>query len=669
MSLEEITKIIMERADVPPDVKEDIQKIIAERVLADGLLKVSENKYQNKYQRLFETAKDGILILDPENGMIEDVNPFLVDLLGYSTEEFRKKTIWDIGFFSDILSNQIKFEELQEKKYVRYDNLPLETKDGRHINVEFVSNIYKVDGHDVIQCNIRDITQRRMAEDALAYKIAYKNMLLEAQLETSLDGILAVDEHGHTILFNKRFGELWNIPHNVLETKDDKDIMNFVLQQLKDPQEFTEKLEFLYDNPDEASREEILSVDGRCFDRYSSPLKDSEGKYYGRIWFFHNITERKQMERALIEKERLSAIGELAAGVAHDFNNALQGIFGNLELALIQPIPIDVRGYLETVKKSAIDAAARINKLQRFAGKKKENALYTLVNINSVVDDAIAQSKYLWNGEIQKQGQDINIKNRCVEDLVVFGNDAELRSVLYNLLKNSVQSMPQGGDITIDTRNEGNNAYLAVTDTGIGMDQATKKRVFQPFFTTKGYEQGRGLGMSSVYTIITEHKGQVYVKRTCPGKGTSIEIMLPYVDGRLVSDKKTEPRYEGSAKVLWVDDEEIIRYIGKRILKSLGHTADIAGSGQEALELLAKNQYDLMITDIGMPRMSGWQLAERIKGMYNGMKIAILTGYGGEDVSDEQRSRYGVGYIIGKPVFKEQLEKLVGEVLQMKQNG
>jgi CheY-like chemotaxis protein len=323
--------------------------------------------------------------------------------------------------------------------------------------------------------------------------------------------------------------------------------------------------------------------------------------------------------------------------------------------------------YLETVKQSAIDAAARIKQLQRFAGKSKNSGVYSVVKINSIIDDAITQTRNLWKDEAHKTGLEIMIKNIAKGDITVLGNDSELRSVLYILLKNSVQAMPQGGTITVDARREGNEVYLTVADTGIGMNEETKMKIFQPFFTTKGFELGKGLGMSSVYAIINEHKGKVYVKKSNPGEGTEMEIKLPYGELLPDVDKKSMRHYKGSARVLWVDDELGLRKIGKMMLESLGHTADIAGSGLEAIDLLAKGQYDLMITDFGMAGMSGLQLTERIKGLYPNMKIAVITGWGEESINDDHRKKYGIGYIIGKPIDITRLENLVGEVVQMKQ--
>lgn len=405
----------------------------------------------------------------------------------------------------------------------------------------------------------------------------------------------------------------------------------------------------------------------RYWNDNGSPIMDQEGKPKKWVGGISDITERKEAEEALIQAQRLSAIGELASGVAHDFNNSLQGIFGNIELALLRDISPEVRGYLETIKKSAVDAASRIQQLQRFSGKGKSQNGYEQLNLNSIVDDAVSQTRPLWKDESEKVGITITIeKNYTGKELRVDANSGELRSVLYNLIKNSVHAMPEGGKLAFETGENEMGVYITVTDTGTGMDEETKTRVLQPFFTTKGFEQGKGLGMSTSYAIVKEHGGEIYVKETVLGKGTSIEIMLPYSKGKENRLEDAVSGYEGSARVLWVDDEKVIRNMGKDLLETLKHSADIAESGEEALSLLRNNRYDLMITDVGMPNMSGWQLAKRIKGNYPEMMVAVVTGWGA-DVSNEEKEKHGVGYVLGKPIDMDQLKHMVGEVLQLKQ--
>jgi len=301
-----------------------IQRDISERKRAEKKLLISETRYR----RLFEAAKDGILILNANTGRIEDVNPFLVEMLGYTHTEFLNKELWEIGLFKDIVANKAAFQELQEQRYIRYDNLPLKTKDGNPIWVEFVSNTYDVHGKDVIQCNIRDITKRRNTEIELASKTAF----LEAHMDSSLDGILVVDGGGRKILHNRRMIDLLKIPPQIFENKDDAVQVGFVTHQTKNPQEFMDKVIHLYSHPDEVSRDEIELIDGTILDRYSSPVRNKEGKHFGRTWTFRDITEfRASQDRVRRSEDRLQNILDNMRDVV--FTVSPLGIFTSLSPA------------------------------------------------------------------------------------------------------------------------------------------------------------------------------------------------------------------------------------------------------------------------------------------------------------------------------------------------
>ena len=245
-----------------------------------------------RYRRLFEAAQDGILILDADTGQVMDANPFMKDLLGYSQQEFLGLKLWEIGPFKGEAASKITFAELQQADRLRYEGLPLETKDGARVEVEFISSTYLVDEKELIQCNIRDITRRKLAEDQLLWKTAF----FEAQVHSAIDGILIVDREGKKILQNQRMVDLWNIPQEFADEPNDRHQLDWVAKQVKNPEQFVEKVDHLYAHPDEISQDEVELVDGRFFDRYSAPVRGKDGKDYGRIWSFRDITERKRGE-------------------------------------------------------------------------------------------------------------------------------------------------------------------------------------------------------------------------------------------------------------------------------------------------------------------------------------------------------------------------------------
>lgn len=378
-----------------------------------------------------------------------------------------------------------------------------------------------------------------------------------------------------------------------------------------------------------------------------------------------DISERKQAEKAILESQRLGAIGEMSSAVAHDFNNSLQTIFGNLELALLNDaIPNQVRNYLEIIKTSASDAATRVQLLQRFGGKKHTLSTYSQINCNNLIDDVIIQSRPLWKGQSEKRGIEINVVTKYSDIPFIKGNEGELRAVMYNIIKNSIEAMPDGGVIAFATSSIDDDIEIRISDTGIGMEEETKKRIFQPFFTTKGFEIGRGLGMSGAYTIIQEHGGFINVNSE-KFKGTTIEIKLPIVGKEEIENKEVrEEAFYQQAKILWVDDDNMIKELALNIIEVLGHKGDSVSSGKDALEYLENNIYDLVVTDIGMPGMNGWELAEKIKEKYEGkIKVAVQTGWG-DQIDDEMKKKYGIISVLGKPFKVEQVKNLINSIIQ-----
>lgn len=198
------------------------------------------------------------------------------------------------------------------------------------------------------------------------------------------------------------------------------------------------------------------------------------------------------------------------------------------------------------------------------------------------------------------------------------------------------------------------------------MTDDVKSRVFQPFFTTKGFEIGRGLGMSGAYSIIKEHNGDLKILRSAPGKGTTIEVLIPFSNfSEENNEQENVKEFEGAAKILWVDDEPMIQEIASELIEALGHKCKMVSGGMEALEILEVESFDLIITDIGMPRMSGWQLADKINEKYNGkMKVAALTVWSNQ-FDDDERISHNVDFILTKPIKINELKSLIDKAMQL----
>jgi PAS domain S-box-containing protein len=268
---------------------------ITERRKIQQALKESREMYQT----LFEGAAEGILVADIETKRFKYANPAICRMLGYTNEELKQLSVSDIHPKEELRYAISEFEAIVQGKKVLTESIPCLRKDGTVLYAEIIGGNILVDG---TQCNVgffTDITERKHAEEELLFNTA----LLEAQSETSIDGILVVDSKGKSLSFNKRYGQLWDIPQHILNTRDSEKMLQYVLSQLKEPDKFLERVKYLYAHKDEKSRDEIQFKDGKVFDRYSSPLRDSTGKHFGRIWYFRDITQHKHTEQEL-EKAR-----------------------------------------------------------------------------------------------------------------------------------------------------------------------------------------------------------------------------------------------------------------------------------------------------------------------------------------------------------------------------
>ena len=281
---------------------------------AEESLRASESRYH----RLFESAKDGILILDADTGCIADVNPFLMELLGYSHDEMLGKTVGELSPFKDILSNQAMLERLQKDGYIRYHDLPLETRAGRKIAVEFVSNVYQAGDKQVIQCNIRDITAQKKVENAAIRLAAIIEFSDDAIIGMDMAGAIQSWNPGAEKLFGYTAGEMSGASLERLIPADREVEANQVLEKIKHG-ESARNIEAVWQAKGGRRIDVSVTV---------SPIKDSTGKVVGASKVARDITERRKLQAQFIEAQKMEVVGQLASGVAHDFNNILAVIMG-----------------------------------------------------------------------------------------------------------------------------------------------------------------------------------------------------------------------------------------------------------------------------------------------------------------------------------------------------
>ena len=372
------------------------------------------------------------------------------------------------------------------------------------------------------------------------------------------------------------------------------------------------------------------------------------------------LREPETWTQSQTQRNRLETLGRMTMGIAHDFNNLLSGILGYTELLLGYAIddkndPI-LAEHLRTIERAALDGAALIRKIQQYIRQEKQTH-FTPLDIPTIIQDCITLTRPYWYNEPRRLGISIEVEQDISDVPPVLGSATELREVFLNLILNAVQAMPQGGIIIFRTTNIGPGVRVDVIDTGVGMSDDVRKRIFEPLYTTKG-ERGTGMGLAVSYGIIQEHEGTIRVDSSL-GKGTSFSIVLPRAEK--TRPKRTEVVAEGpqnSARILVVDDEHMVRTILDKLLTLKGHTVLQAESGDDALRLLESHDLDLVITDLGMPQMNGRQLAHAIRKKHPGLPIVLLTGdtEAGEPSED-------VDIVLSKPFKIDQLDTTIQNVL------
>ena len=380
----------------------------------------------------------------------------------------------------------------------------------------------------------------------------------------------------------------------------------------------------------------------------------------------HYIAEQDRIREQYAQIEKLSALGELASGVAHDFNNTLAGILGRAQLLLSTKDPEKIEAGLQLIIKTAKDGAKTIKRIQDFARQRRDHD-FQPVSVDQLLLDVREITRPRWKSRAESEGVHLTLELKLgTDDARVMGDESELREVLINMVFNAVDAMPEGGTITLSAREAGGQIEIAVSDTGEGMTDDVRPRVFDPFFTTKG-KAGMGLGLAVSYGIIRRHEGSVSVHSE-PGRGTSFRILLPPASARAESKPSGElpsislvPQQPGRTRILVVDDEERVRELMRDILESEGYCVALARGGREALELLSESEYDAVFTDLGMQGMSGWELARAVRERDESLPLAVITGWG-EAVGSTERDAARVDWVVTKPFDASQILLIAREV-------
>jgi len=639
--------------------------VLKNKLLEEQNIRQTLQDSEKRYRRLFESARDGILILDAETGRVVDVNPYLLQLLGYSYDALRGQYIWELGVFKDIAASKEAFKTLQDSEYIRYEDLPLETRNGHPIAVEFVSNVYLVDHSKVIQCNIRDITARKRAD-------AERKRLLAA-IEQAGEGIVMTDAQGNIEFVNPAFEQITGYSHTEVLGRNPRILKSGTHDDLF----YRDLWETISSGRTWAGRLVNKRNDGKLYTEETtiSPVREASGRIVNYVAVKRDISEHLRLSAQFQQAQKMEAVGLLAGGVAHDYNNMLGVILGYAELALEKVGPAEpLHADLEIIITAARRSVDITRQLLTFA--RKQTIIPVVLDLNQTVETMLAMIRRLI-------GEDIDLAWLPKANLRPIKMDpTQVDQILANLCVNARDAFTGSGKITIETGNvdfdaaycadhfgfvEGAYVLLAVSDDGCGMSKEVMEHIFDPFFTTKEEGHGTGLGLSTVHGIVKQNNGFINVYSE-PGKGTTFRIYLPQHVEQAAASAQTKaldiPVSQGET-VLVVEDEPVLLMMAQMMLRKLGYRVLAAGTPSKAIELAEQHerQIHLAITDVVMPEMNGRDLAECLQALSPGLKILFMSGYTADVIARRGVLEAGVNFL-QKPFSVHDLATKVREVLE-----
>ncbi len=472
-------------------------------------------------------------------------------------------------------------------------------------------------------------------------------------VENASDAILLFDISGKCVEVNERTSQIFGYSKDTLLSMRFADLLAEI-----EKDEAERKFEAMFSIKNFTEEIKMRRKDGLSIpiESANTIITTSMGTFCQCI--VRDITVRKENEQHLIQVEKLRALGGMVGGIAHDFNNLLAAIIGYTELSLRDAKDETLIRRLKVIEKAGRDGAETVRLLQEFTKLRKDTRLET-VNLNKLIDQVLLLTRHRWKDSAQSRGISIRIETNYGEVPQIQGNISELREALANIIFNAVDAITKDGSITCRTWANEKHLYTTISDTGTGMSEEIRQRIFDPFFTTKGLSNS-GLGLSVCYGIINRHGGEILVE-TIEDKGSIFTVKLP-VSLPTLPSIPVEVKPVTSANILIIDDEDFVRGAIQEILEDVGHHVVAASSGEEGIEKFRQENFDLVITDLGMPGLAGWEVVARIKAIKSNVPVVLLTGWANQaDVKLAKES--GVDLILAKPITSKDLTTMVSKAI------
>jgi PAS domain S-box-containing protein len=580
--------------------------------------------------QIFNTTVEGVRVIDKDCNVLL-VNETFSKLTGMSEEKMTGKKCYEV--FSSHLCHtpDCPLTRIMSGEMRVECDAEIERKDGTRVPCAVFANPFRGTGSETIGIveNLRDITERKKSERELKETKEF----LERVIENSKDGILIVDDKGCMLSCNNALEQMSGFGkeemignHASMLVIDDRNMRKRILEKTG---ELFEKGFTIYEATFKSK--EGYFIETECI---SSMIKNEAGTYIAGVSIIRDITERKRMEQRLLQSEKLKSLEELAGGVAHNFNNILAAILGRAQLLMMniktppgiqerRKTVLDLKKSLAIIEEAALDGANTVRRIQDFSRRRDGDRCSMPVHINDIIEQSLQFTQGRWKDEAESKDIKITINKDSTTLPPIAGNVSELIELFANLINNAIDAMPQGGTIGIKSFAENKQVTVTIGDTGVGIPQTVRDRIFDPFFTTKGEE------------VIAEQKIKPLLRR------------------------------HRKVRILVIEDEKDIRELIADILTMNKFEVEVATSGREGVTLFKEKKFDLVFTDLGMPGMSGWQVAKEIKKINDKTPVALITGWQVKSGDAEMKAK-GVDLMINKPFKVDQVLRLVQEGIEIR---
>jgi PAS domain S-box-containing protein len=632
---------------------------ITARKRAEDALRSSEERFR----ALVENSSDGICLVD-RNAVILYSSASSVRVLGWPTDARKGRPAFDFVHPDDADRFRAFFAECLATTGtpVTIEVRGLHQDGGWRLVEVVAANHLEDPAVEAVVVNFRDVTQRRRAEDSVREAARQ----FRAVFDGALDAMVIADDEGRYVEVNAAACGLYGLSRSAL--------LGHWIGDYAAPGVDAAQIWSAFRREGRGKGEmRIIRPDGRVRElEFAASADFLPGSH---LAVFRDITQRRQLEEQLRQAQKIEAVGRLAGGVAHDFNNLLNVITGYGQMVFRRLADGPEREKTKAILQAADRAAALTRQLLAFS--RKQVLEPKVLDLNAVVAGMDEMLRRLI-------GEDIVLNAQLAPELGCTKADpGQIEQVLMNLVVNARDAMPRGGQLTLETANaEMDEAYvrdhlgarpgryvmLAVCDTGLGMDAETQKHIFEPFFTTKEKGKGTGLGLATVYGIVKQSEGYIWVD-SAPGVGTTVRVFLPWVEAEPPPEEPRRPAVpeelpRATETVLLVEDEEMVRRMTREVLEGAGYRVLEASSGFEALRVSAGHagRLDLIVTDVVMPGMSGRELAERLAPSRPGMKVLYMSGHTDDAIFHHGVTQAGTGFL-QKPFTPDALERRVRALL------